>query len=286
MSDRALEALAEPDQPVEPSISEDVDDGGGTPEGRRIIELLWTGAAPASRGPKPKFSLEDLVRAGIAVADEEGLASLSMRRVANRLGVGVMSLYTHVPGRSELLELMIDTVYGEIEFPNPAETWRNRVESLTRARWQLFGRHPWLLDYNMNRLPLGPRVLDVEEAVYAAVAATGLVGTDVVAVTNLINWQLVGAARAQITDTAEERHTGTSTEAYWSSRVSFWTTHFDYERFPTMAQIWEAGGFDDEAGYDADRGIARLLDAIEVMIGRQLLPSKHAARHEDESSPD
>ena len=118
----------------------------------------------------------------------------------------------------------------------------------------------------MNRLPLGPHVLDVEEAVYAAVAATGLRGTDVVAVTNLINWQLVGAARAQITDAAEERHTGTSTEAYWTSRVSFWTTHFDYERFPTMAQIWEAGGFDDEAGYDADRGIARLLDAIEVMI--------------------
>ncbi len=126
----------------------------------------------------------------------------------------------------------------------------------------------------MNRLPLGPHVLDVEEAVYAAVAAAGLTGTDIVAVTNLINWQLVGAARAQIGDAAEERHTGTSTEAYWMSRVSFWTTHFDYERFPTMAQIWELGGFDDEAGYDADRGIARLLDAIEVMISAELLPSQ------------
>ena len=143
-----------------------------------------------------------------------------------------MSLYTYVPGRSELLELMIDTVYGEIEFPDPAAGWRQRVEFLTRQRWQLFGRHPWLLDYNMNRLPLGPHVLDVEEAVYAAVAATGLTGTDVVAVTNLIGWQLVGAARAQIGDAAEERHTGTSSEAYWMSRVSFWTTHFDYSAIP------------------------------------------------------
>lgn len=246
---------------------------GGTPEGRRILELLWTGAPPATRGPKPRYGLADIIEAGIAVADAEGLEALSMRRVANRLEVGTMSLYTYVPGRSELLELMIDTVYGEVELPDPAEGWRHRVDSLTRQRWQLFSRHPWLLDYNMNRLPLGPHVLDVEEAMYAAVAAAGLTGTDVVAVTNLIGWQLVGAARDQITDAAEERHTGTSSEAYWSSRVSFWVTHFDYERFPTMAQIWEAGGFDDEAGYDADRGIARLLDAIEVLIERQLLPS-------------
>ncbi len=119
-------------------------------------------------------------------------------------------------------------------------------------------------------------MLDVEEAMYAAVAAAGLRGTDVVAVTNLIGWQLLGAARAQISDADEERHTGTSSEAYWMSRVSFWTTHFDYQRFPTMAQIWEAGGFDDEAGYDADRGIARLLDAIEIMIKNDLLPSAAA----------
>ncbi len=257
----------------EPTHRTEEDTADGTPEGRRIIELLWSGAPPAARGPKPKFSLDDIVSAGVAVADAEGLESLSMRRVANRLGVGAMSLYTYVPGRSELLELMIDAAYGELQLPETTATWRDRVEFLTRERWQLFRRHPWLLDYNMNRLPLGPHVLDVEEAMYAAVAAAGLRGTDVVAVTNLIGWQLLGAARAQISDADEERHTGTSSEAYWMSRVSFWTSYFQPERFPTMAQIWEAGGFDDEAGYDADRGIARLLDAIEVMINNDLLPS-------------
>ena len=70
MSDPALGALTDAVAGVEPSISADVDDdAGGTPEGRRIIELLWTGAAPASRGPKPKFSLDDIVRAGVSVAD-------------------------------------------------------------------------------------------------------------------------------------------------------------------------------------------------------------------------
>lgn len=243
----------------------------GTPEGRRIIELLWAGPPTATRGPKAKVTLHDIVQAGVAEADAEGLESLSMRRVAARLGVGVMSLYTHVPGRSELLELMIDHVYGEHALPDPVAGWRERIEFLMRERWQLLTRHPWLLDYNMNRLPLGPHVLDVEEALYAAVGALGLRGTDIVSVTNQILWQVTGAARAQIGDAAEERHTGTSTEAYWMSRLSFWVTHFDAERFPVMADIWERGGFDDEAGYDANRGVTRLLDALELLRAQGLL---------------
>ena len=263
-----------PENPAGPPserMGEDADAHDGSPEGRRIIELLWSGPAATTRGPKAKVSLADIVRAGVAVADAEGLEALSMRRVAGRVGVGVMSLYTHVPGRSELLELMIDHVYAEHRLPEADAGWRPRIEFLVHERWTLLERHPWLLDYNMNRLPLGPHVLDAEEAMYAAVAAMGLRGTDVVSVTNQIVWQVTGAARAQIGDAAEERHTGTSTEAYWTSRLSFWATHFDPQRYPTMGDVWEAGGFDDEAGYDPDRGVTRLLDALQLMLDRGLL---------------
>ena len=85
----------------------------GTPEGRRVVELLWAPPQqPPVRGPRPRISLADIVAAGVAIADADGLAALSMRKVASRLGVGPMSLYTYVPGRSELVELMIDHVYG------------------------------------------------------------------------------------------------------------------------------------------------------------------------------
>ncbi|HEY6666407.1 MAG TPA: helix-turn-helix domain-containing protein, partial [Propionibacteriaceae bacterium] len=91
----------------------------GTPEGRRVVELLWAPTQqPPGRGPKPRLSLADVVAAGVAIADEEGLTALSMRKVASRLGVGAMSLYTYVPGRSELIELMIDRVYGEHQVPD------------------------------------------------------------------------------------------------------------------------------------------------------------------------
>ena len=236
----------------------------GTPEGRRIIQLLWEPdvAAPV-RGPKPRTSLAEIVAAGISIGDAEGLESLSMRKVAQKLGIGAMSVYTYVPGRSELIELMINQVYSEHRLPDAAQSWRDRIEHWSREAWRIYELHPWLLDYNVARLPIGPHVLDVEEALYAALLAAGFTGAQNVAVSNLIQWQLLGAARATISDANEARHTGVSTEAYWESRASFWVTYFDPNRFPAMAAVHGAGGFDDPAGWDFDQLLRRLLDGIE-----------------------
>jgi AcrR family transcriptional regulator len=238
----------------------------GTSEGRRVVELLWSPPPlPPVRGPKPRISLADVVAAGAAIADTEGMAALSMRKVASRLGVGAMSLYTYVPGRSELVELMIDRVYGEHALPSPELPWQQQVEQWARETWRIYAAHPWLLDYNMARLPVGPHVLDVSEALYAALLAAGFTGAENVAMSNLIQWQLLGAGRSMISDADEARHTGVSAEAYWDSRASFWVTHFDWDRYPTMAAIWEAGGFDDPAGWDFERMLHRLLTGIEQL---------------------
>ena len=74
------------------------DEQPGTPEGRRVVDLLWAPPQQAAvRGPKPRTSLAEVVAAGIAIADAEGLAALSIRKVASRLGIGAMSIYTYVP---------------------------------------------------------------------------------------------------------------------------------------------------------------------------------------------
>ena len=248
------------------TVDATVEASPGTPEGRRVVELLWDPPAPApGRGPRPKTSLTEVVDAGVSIADAEGLEALSMRKVAARLEIGAMSLYTYVPGRSELIELMIDRVYAEHARPDPGLSWRARLEQWTRATWATYAAHPWLLDYNMARLPIGPHVLDVEESLYAALYAAGFTGAQNVAIANLIRWQLIGAARSTIGDAAEERHTGVSAEAYWESRASFWVTHFDAARFPTMAAVWADGGFDDPAGWDFEQMITRLLDSIEQL---------------------
>lgn len=239
----------------------------GTPQGRRIVELLWDPASSSGRGPKPKTDVGEVARAGVAIADAEGLAALSMRKVAAELGVGVMSLYTYVPGRDELIELMIDRVYGEHALPDPTLAWRSRLDRWARESWQLYLSHPWLLDHNSARLPIGPHVLDVEESLYATLAAAGAESTEIVALGNLIRWQLLGAARSTVGDQSEERHTGVSAEAYWDSRASFWVTHFDPERFPTMLAIHESGGFDDPVGWSFETMLTRLLDGIQQLTG-------------------
>ena len=177
-----------------------------------------------------------------------------------------MSLYTYVPGRDELVELMVDRVHGELDLPAADLPWRSSVERQVKDRWSMYERHPWLLDFNMARMPVGPHVLDADEALYAALLRAGFEGADVVSATNLITWQLLGAARSEIVEADVTRRTGTSAEAYWNSRMSFWETYFDYERYPSMAAIWTAGGFDDEDAYAFDRQLTRLLDGLESRL--------------------
>ena len=149
--------MSEPDHPrgVAPPVEL------GTEQGRRILELLWDPPTlPGGRGPKPKITLADVIEGGVAIADADGLASLSMRKVAGRLGVGAMSLYTYVPGRDELVELMVNRVHAELGLPAADLAWRASVEQQVADRWRMYERHPWLLDLNMARMPIGPHVLE------------------------------------------------------------------------------------------------------------------------------
>src|SRR5436190_5859938 len=127
--------------------------GGGDPS--RSIALLWGVTGPGRRGPKPSRSVDEVVAAAVAIADAEGLAALSIRRVADALGLSPMSLYTYVPSKAELVDLMLDRVAGEeaaADAPAPdGRNWRRQLEQLARGRWAMAQRHPWLMQVGMHR---------------------------------------------------------------------------------------------------------------------------------------
>ena len=101
---------------------------------------------PAHPRPRAGPHLEAVVDAAVSLADAEGIDALSMRRVAERLGVGAMSLYTYVPGKAELVDLMLDRVYAEQLAGIATEGgWRARLESWARADWALYEGHPWVV---------------------------------------------------------------------------------------------------------------------------------------------
>lgn len=242
----------------------------GTPTGRAMIELLWNPPGPSGRGPKQRLSLAAVVEEAMRLAADEGVERLSMRALAQRLGVGAMSLYTYVPGREELFELMIDRAWALRTKADPAQPWRLQVEHHARQAWEMYAAYPWMIHANLWRMPLGPHVLDAQEDLYRAVVASGLDAHDSARVTSLVESFVFGAARARITDQAVVAQTGVSTDDYWASRSSFWATYYSPERFPTMTTLWEAGAFD--SGGDDDPlafGLQRLLDGVELFVGRR-----------------
>lgn len=242
----------------------------GTAEGRAVIELLWNPPAPSTRGPKQKLSLDQVVTAGMEIASRLGIAELSMRKVAQHLGVGTMSLYTYVPGRDELFELMIDRAWGDRSLPDHTLPWRTQVEFHAREAWRMYQLHPWLIHSNLWRIPLGPNVLDVQEDLYRAVMLTGLSELHVASIAGLIESHVFGAARSVITDTSVSTQTGVTLDAYWISRLSFWETYYSEKRFPTMTRIWEAGGFEDDNEETTWQfGLRLILDGIEQLIAAQ-----------------
>src|SRR2546430_5878300 len=143
--------------------------GSGDPA--RSLALLWrTRERPSRR----ELSVDLIVGAAIELADTSGLAALSMRRVAERLGVGTMSLYTYVPGKAELLDVMLDMVYGEPDPPAGHAGWRQRLEHVARQNWGLYRRHPWLLQIATSRPVLGPNAIAKYDYELRAIDGIGL----------------------------------------------------------------------------------------------------------------
>ena len=245
----------------------DIDQAVGTPEGQAMIELLWNPPPPRTRGPKQRLTLDQVVHAAIEVAATLGVDELSMRKVAQHLGVGAMSLYTYVPGKDELFELMIDRAWADRRPADRALPWRAQVEFHAHEAWRMYATHPWLIRSNLWRMPLGPHVLDAQEDLYRAVALTGLPETTVGRVAGLVESHVFGAARAAVTDTSVGSQTGIGYDEYWASRGGFWSTYYSPERFPTMTRIWERGGFDEEYP-DAtwEFGLALILDGVERLV--------------------
>lgn len=244
----------------------------------RSMELLWGRAARGSRGPKQGTDLEAVVRAAIELADAEGLDAVSMRRVAERLGMGTMSLYTYVPGKGELLDLMLDTVYGEraVDPIGDGASPRERLEGLARGQWDFHERHPWTLYIASGRAVLGPNELDAYEAAMSVASGLGVSARDAVAIVDSIGLFVRGVARDAAEAESAERVTGLSEMEWWTERDAILTGKMTDERYPTLGRLEAEGGFavpDDTPNYnlkfileDFEFGLQRLLDGIEAYV--------------------
>lgn len=123
---------------------------------------VWSRPERGARGPAPERSRAQITTAALALADAEGLAAVSMRALAQRLGTGPASLYRYVGGRDELLDLMADAVAGELDLSGaPGGDWLDDLVGLALQSRAAHVRHPWLADLNDRRGEvLGPHAID------------------------------------------------------------------------------------------------------------------------------
>jgi AcrR family transcriptional regulator len=138
-------------------------------------DLLWGDEADTAATRRSPLDRTRIVRAALRVADAEGLAAVTMRRVATELGTGAMSLYRHVPGKEALVSLMIDEVLGEEAVPSqPSGDWRGDLRTLASSMWDFIRRHPWYPEAVMERPPITPHGVAGFEFALSILDDTGL----------------------------------------------------------------------------------------------------------------
>jgi AcrR family transcriptional regulator len=245
------------------------------PDVDRTLALLWRrtlGAPQGSRGPKQRVSVDDVVRAAIAVADEEGLAAFSMRKVADRLGLKLMSIYTYVPGRSELIGLMIDEVTGETGLPPHEGDWRHRLTAVARQVWDEYHRHPWLLQVEEHRPWIGPNGSDKYEWQLAAIEGAGFTDLEMDQIITLVVGFAAGAAGASVRARRAAEQTGMSDAEWWEINAPVLERVMPPGRYPVSARVGQVAGEEYNAISDPDRsfqfGLERILDGVEALLKR------------------
>jgi AcrR family transcriptional regulator len=242
--------------------------GSGDPQ--RTIDLLW-GVHRRRRGPKPSLSGEQVVTTAIQIADRDGLGGLSMRRLADELGITAMSLYGYVLSKAELLDVMADRSYAEITpRDSQAKPWRATLAALAEQHWALLLSHPWLLQVASSRPLLGPGMTAFYDAELAAVDGLGLTDIDMDLIVSLLDDYVRGAARGAVEAAQAQAHTGVSDQQWWQTYGPLLAVVLDPARYPTAIRVGAAAGAEYGAAHDPARsftfGLQRIIDGIEVFI--------------------
>ena len=239
----------------------------------RTLQLLWREPGPADsrRGPRQGLSVERVVATAIALADTDGLGSVTMRAIAQVLGVVPMSLYTYVPGKAELLDLMLDTVYRQMRRADlSGEPWRQRLAAVAQENRDLFTRHPWIADVSTSRPPLGPGLMAKYEHELSAFEDLGLSDIEMDAALTFLLGFVQAAARSAADAAAARQDSALSEEQWWAANAPLLTRVFDEAKYPTASRVGAAAGAAHGAAYDPDHaytfGLQRVLDGLGALI--------------------
>ncbi|WP_193608892.1 TetR/AcrR family transcriptional regulator C-terminal domain-containing protein [Nocardioides lijunqiniae] len=237
------------------------------------LRLLWRHVVPSDdapttrRGPQQRLSVDEVVDAAIEIADRDGLGALSMRRLAAAVGLGAMTLYTYVPGRNELVVLMVDQALGRTDLPAlPADDLRGRLELVAITQYADVRAHPWLLDVSGVRPWLGPHMADRYEWQLSALEGVGLDDLEMDQAVSLLVGFASNIARAEHAVRQAERESGMTDLEWWQANAETLGEVMAHRSYPLAGRVGQAAGEAYQAASDPGRelefGLARIIDGL------------------------
>jgi AcrR family transcriptional regulator len=208
--------------------------------------LIWFRDEPAAR--RPSHSRAEIARAAIEIADSKGFEAVSMRRVAQELGAGTMTLYHYVRNKDELVALMTDAVMGEILVPEGelSGDWRTALTEIANRTRDTFARHRWIFERFGDGRP-GPNGMRHFEQSLAAVAPLDLDREETFDLIGQVDDYVFGYALREVQE-REEHERGWPTEL-----VEFLQRELDTGNYPLISRFF---------GNDADAGVAEVMDLV------------------------
>jgi AcrR family transcriptional regulator len=214
--------------------------------------------------PRTELTRERVLETAIAIADRDGFESCTMRRIADALGVGVMSLYHYVPNKGSLVDGMIDIVFGEIEPPSADADWRAAMRRRAVSTRAALNRHRWANGLMENRGSPGPSSIALREAILRCLREAGFSVEETMQAYSVQDAYIYGFALQERTiafeDVEESKERAASTAASVEGLE---------ESFPYLYEM--VVGHVARVGYDFDRAFEYGLDLIlNALDGRRL----------------
>jgi len=223
------------------------------------LQPPWRSVPKRGRtAPRPQLSRDVVVSAALKVVETEGGDALTMRRVADEIGVSASSLYGYIANKEELVQLVLEQIMTEIPLPAPGTEWQDMLRAWARETLAVFRRHPGVAGLSLGRVPFGPAMMTAVERMLATLRAAGIPDQVAAFIGDLGSLYVAAYAyELDITPAAEQGD--------FTAQASAWLKSLPKDQFPNtvaVADLIVAGTGTDRFEWGLDvliRGVASFL---------------------------
>ncbi|WP_137993737.1 TetR/AcrR family transcriptional regulator [Streptomyces vilmorinianum] len=229
---------------------------------------LWERLERPTATPRASLTPQRIASVAIEVADREGMAAVTMRRIATELGVAPMAAYRHVAGKDELWAVMVDQVSGELEPGEETTGWRETLRAYAVSTRESMLRHPWLAQLPAPLFAITPRRMAAAERQLASLDGLGLDVDTMMAAFRAVSAYVHGATQAEVSLAQYMKEqgweNGDDTRRGLAPQMSYL---METGRYPTYRRYTQGAARKDDAGWQFETGLECVLDGVAARLG-------------------